>query len=419
MTGSRFDGKRYRNPGPSASRSLAEVLRWQATARSEAVALPRGARRARRSALGRRTRHGRGHVREPRHVPAAGAGPRNPDQSDLVGAGEPGPVRRAAPRARAGLPFDALPRVGLVLLSHNHYDHLDRPTLARLEAVHRPPIVTLAGNDRYLAAQGLTRVHALDWWQSIEVHGARITATPAQHFSGRGLLDRNRALWGGFVVEWEGPTVYVAADTGYWSHFHEVREQFGRVGLALLPIGAYEPRWFMGPAHMNPADAVRAHLDLGGPPSIGMHFGTFRLTDEAWDDPPRALAAALAAHGIERARFRVPRPGQTFVVGGGRPAIDFGMPPSPRFETLAVHAGAAVDPATGAVTAPIHLSTTFERAPDASFPSGFGTRAPATRRASRSNRASPRSREAPMPRPSPPGRRRPSRCSRRSAPATT
>jgi L-ascorbate metabolism protein UlaG (beta-lactamase superfamily) len=204
--------------------------------------------------------------------------------------------------------------VDLVLLSHNHYDHLDRPTLAALAAAHRPTVVTLRGNERYLGAAPHGRVKALDWWESIEVGGTRVTATPAQHFSGRGLFDRDRALWGGFVLEWDGPTVFFASDTGYWSHFREIHDHFSRPGLALLPIGAYEPRWFMAPAHMNPSDAVRAHVDLGAPPTLGMHFGTFRLTDEAWDDPPRALDAALDEAGVDRRGFRAPRPGETFLV---------------------------------------------------------------------------------------------------------
>jgi len=315
VTGSRFDGTRYRNPGPSASRSLADVVRWQTTAERKPwpTRVPLDAPGIPPEAVA----SGLVAATFVNHATFILQSHRLALLTDPIWSERASPVAFAGPRRvhAPGVAFGALPRIGLVLLSHNHYDHLDRRTLARIEAAHRPTIVTLAGNERYLASQGLTRVVPLDWWQSAEVNGARITATPAQHFSGRGLLDRDRALWGGFIVEWDGPTVYVAADTGYWSHFHEVRQQFGRVGLALLPIGAYEPRWFMAPAHMNPDDAVRAHLDLGGPPSIGMHFGTFRLTDEAWDDPPRQLSAALEAHAVDPARFRVPRPGQTFLVG--------------------------------------------------------------------------------------------------------
>jgi L-ascorbate metabolism protein UlaG (beta-lactamase superfamily) len=315
MTSSRFDGRRFHNPGRSASKSLADVLRWQLTA--DRRPWPARVALRREGAL-------------PAQVPAGHVAATFVNHStfvlqlgglvlltDPVWSERASPVAFAGPRRvhPPGLRLDAIPRVDLVLLSHNHYDHFDRATLDRLEAGHRPPIVTLRGNEAYLRRHEGGRLHALDWWQSVEVAGVRVTATPALHFSGRGILDRDRALWGGLVVEWDGPTVFFAADTGYWSHFREVRHRFGTVGLALLPIGAYEPRWFMASAHMNPADAVRAHLDLGGPPSIGMHFGTFRLTDEAWEDPPRELAAALQQSGVAPSRFRVPTPGETFIVG--------------------------------------------------------------------------------------------------------
>jgi L-ascorbate metabolism protein UlaG (beta-lactamase superfamily) len=315
MTSSRFDGRRFHNPGRSASRGIGEVLRWQMTA--DRRPWPARIALAREGVL-------------PSGLPDAHAAATFVNHAtfvlqlggltlvtDPVWSERASPVRFAGPRRvhPPGIRLEAIPRVDLVLLSHNHYDHFDRPTLERIEAEHEAPIVTLRGNEAYLRRHDARRVRAIDWWQSVDVAGLRVTATPAQHFSGRGLFDRDRALWGGLVVEWDGPTVFFAADTGYWSHFREVRDRFGTVGLALLPIGAYEPRWFMGPAHMNPADAVRAHLDLGGPPSVGMHFGTFRLTDEGWDDPPRALAAALDQSRVDPARFRVPTPGETFVVG--------------------------------------------------------------------------------------------------------
>ena len=153
----------------------------------------------------------------------------------------------------------------------------------------------------------------LTWWQALALEHARVTMTPAQHFSARTPFDRNRTLWGSFVIEGEWPRVFFAADTGYWRHFDEVRARFGAIDLALLPIGAYEPRWFMRPAHMNPADAVQAHLDLQARLSVAMHFGTFRLTDEAWDDPPRHLGEALDARGVPHDRFRVLRPGETLI----------------------------------------------------------------------------------------------------------
>jgi L-ascorbate metabolism protein UlaG (beta-lactamase superfamily) len=221
-----------------------------------------------------------------------------------------GPKRHHAP----GIRFEDLPPIDVVLISHNHYDHMDVHTLRRLEARDRPRFVTGTGNGPFLRARGLSRVDELTWWQSIDLGAVRVTMGPAQHFSARTPFDRNRTLWGSFVIEGDWPRVFFAADTGYWRHFEEVRASFGAIELALLPIGAYEPRWFMRPAHMNPADAVQAHLDLQARLSVAMHFGTFRLTDEARDEPPQQLGEALDARGVPRDRFRVLRPGQTLTV---------------------------------------------------------------------------------------------------------
>jgi L-ascorbate metabolism protein UlaG (beta-lactamase superfamily) len=219
-----------------------------------------------------------------------------------------GPRRVRAP----GLPFEQLPRIDAVLVSHNHYDHLDLDTLRRLEHAHRPLFVTGLGNRRFLEDHGLQRVVELDWWQSVRHAGADIVFTPAQHWSGRGIRGRNRTLWGGFVVTADERSLYFAGDTGYAQHqFTAIRERCGAPDIALLPIGAYEPRWFMREQHMDPDDAVRAHLDLGSRLSIGTHFGCFQLTDEAIDDPVIALGAALRAHAVETQRFRVLETGET------------------------------------------------------------------------------------------------------------
>jgi L-ascorbate metabolism protein UlaG (beta-lactamase superfamily) len=213
------------------------------------------------------------------------------------------------------VPFERLPPIDVVLVSHNHYDHLDLPTLRLLESVYQPLFLTTLGNRRFLKSRGLECVEELDWWQSFVVGPAlEVVATPAQHFAGRGLFDRNRTLWGGFLIRTAARTVYFAADTGYPGPFQEVRKRADRIDLALLPFGAYEPRWFMGPVHMNPEEAVRAHLDLGGPFTLGMHYGTFQLTDEPIDEPERLLRAALAQRGVPPSQFRVPAFGETIRV---------------------------------------------------------------------------------------------------------
>ena len=222
-----------------------------------------------------------------------------------------GPRRVHAP----GVAFDRLPRIDVVLVSHNHYDHMDLQTLKRLEARDRPRFVTGTGNGPFLRARGLSRVDELTWWQSIDLGpfasrwGRRSISRrePRSIATGRcGAASSSKAI---------GRASSSPRDTGYWRHFERgAGERSAPIELALLPIGAYQPRWFMRPAHMNPADAVQAHLDLQARLSVAMHFGTFRLTDEAWDDPPRHLGEALDARGVPRDRFRVLRPGETLIV---------------------------------------------------------------------------------------------------------
>jgi L-ascorbate metabolism protein UlaG (beta-lactamase superfamily) len=223
------------------------------------------------------------------------------------------PVWFAGPHRvrRPGQSLDALPSVDLLLVTHNHYDHMDLRTLRRVRRRWAPPAVTGLDNARHLAKAGIRDAVELDWWQGTDVAGARVTYVPAQHFSSRTLRDRNRSLWGGFVIEAGGAVVYFAGDSGYCPHFAEIGRRFPRIDLALLPIGAYEPRWFMRQQHVNPEEAVRAHLDLRPQRSLGMHFGTFQLTDEAIDAPVTALQRARWSAGLAEAEFDVLGFGQT------------------------------------------------------------------------------------------------------------
>ena len=202
----------------------------------------------------------------------------------------------------------------MVLLSHNHYDHCDLRTLQRLARRFNPLVVTLLGNVALVRSTGIRRVEALDWWERARIAPMEVTVTPAHHFAARGVLDRNRALWGGFVLASCDRRIYFAGDTAYASFFPEVRRRLGPIDLALLPIGAYEPRWFMQSVHMNPAEAVQAHLDLEAAASLGMHFGTFQLTSEGLDAPLQALDQACAARHVPPSRFRAPRFGESVTV---------------------------------------------------------------------------------------------------------
>ena len=225
------------------------------------------------------------------------------------------PVQWAGPRrVRApGLALADLPAVDLVLLSHNHYDHMDLPSLRRLHERDAPQIVTTLGNARTLARAGAGVAQELDWWDQTQSGRVSITATPARHFSRRGLRDQNRSLWAGFMLRTEGGQVLFAGDSGAGPHWAAIQDRLGAPGVALLPIGAYAPRWLMGPVHMDPEEAVQAHLALGVRRSIGMHFGTFQLTDEAIDAPVTGLVEACRAHGVDGA-FGVIGFGETVVL---------------------------------------------------------------------------------------------------------
>ncbi|WP_428683780.1 MBL fold metallo-hydrolase [Sphingopyxis sp.] len=219
-----------------------------------------------------------------------------------------GPKRVTAP----GVELDALPPIDAILLSHNHYDHLDMATLAKLVARHDPLIVTPLGNDRIIHRRvPKARIVAGDWGDHFDVApGATVHIVPALHWSSRGPRDRRMALWGGFVLEAAGKRVYFAGDTGYGTGaiFRDIGARFGPVDLAILPIGAYDPRWFMAAQHCDPEEAIRIMLDVGAKAAVGMHWGTFKLTDEARDDPERRLAAGLLARGIEPSRFAALHP---------------------------------------------------------------------------------------------------------------
>jgi len=202
-----------------------------------------------------------------------------------------GPKRHRAP----GLRFEDLPPIDAVLVSHNHYDHLDAPTLRRLRGAR---IFTPLGNAALMARHDVGGATDLDWWQSARVSDrVTVTLVPAQHFCARGLSDRNATLWGGFVIAGPSGSAYFAGDTGWGQHFAQVAERFGPVRVAMLPIGAYLPRWFMKPAHISPAEAVHAHFALQARTSIAMHYGTFFLGDDGFEEPMHDLRAAVAARG--------------------------------------------------------------------------------------------------------------------------
>jgi len=228
-----------------------------------------------------------------------------------------GPLNVMGPRRvrQPAVLFADLPPISIVLLSHNHYDQCDVRTLGLLAERFDPVVLTPLGNGALVRSAGIRRVEELDWWQNAHTSALPITLTPAHHFSARTPLDKNRALWGGFMLGLERARIYFAGDSAYAPLFRDVRQRLGPIDLALLPIGAYEQRWFMQVVHMNPAEAVQAHLDLEAAESIGMHFGTFQLTTEGIDEPLRGLEDACRARNIPPSRFRTLQFGESARLG--------------------------------------------------------------------------------------------------------
>jgi L-ascorbate metabolism protein UlaG (beta-lactamase superfamily) len=219
-----------------------------------------------------------------------------------------GTPRNVAP----GLAIADLPPIDSQLVSHSHYDHLDMPTLAAVKS----PVIAGLRLGRLFRHNGLPCTE-LGWWETARVRGVEITFVPAQHWSRRGPFDGNRTLWGGFVIRGRGATIYHSGDTAWFEGFAEIGRRFPGLDAALLPIGAYDPAWFMERQHMNPEQALRAFGALGARTFLAMHWGTFKLTDEPLDEPPARLEAERVRLGLPAGRVRVLAVGETLEVGGG------------------------------------------------------------------------------------------------------
>jgi L-ascorbate metabolism protein UlaG (beta-lactamase superfamily) len=225
-----------------------------------------------------------------------------------------GPKRHRSP----GIRFEELPPIDALLVSHNHYDHLDLPTLRRLAKRGVERSITTLGNRDLIRETGIAAVDELDWWQSVRLSKeVSVTVVPAQHFSSRTLWDRNRTLWGGFVISGPSGNVFYAGDTGYGPHFREIAQRFSPIRVALLPIAPFRPQNSTEPpysryprVHMGPAEAVQAHTDLRAGISIAAHFQVFQLGGDGFDDAVNELKSALAEQGLKPETFVAPSPGQ-------------------------------------------------------------------------------------------------------------
>ena len=229
------------------------------------------------------------------------------------------PLRFAGPKRvnDPGIPFEFLPAIDAVLITHCHYDHLDLATLSRLAAVHRPRVIVPLGNDTIIRHhEPRISTEAYDWGGRAIIEPLSISLVPSRHWSARTLFDRNRALWASFLIDTPVGRIYHVGDSGYGDgrHFRSAQRD-GAIRLAVLPIGAYEPRWFMREQHMNPEEAVIAFRDTGAELALAHHHGTFQLTDEPIDAPERELIRALTNANIPLARFRVLKPGQVWEIG--------------------------------------------------------------------------------------------------------
>lgn len=224
-----------------------------------------------------------------------------------------GPKRISPP----GIEFENLPKIDLVLISHDHYDHLDIPTLRRLEEKFHPVFVVPLGIESTLESLKLSQVQTLDWWAEFAFKDSiHVTLTPAQHNSGRGVFDKNKTLWGGFVITSGQQKVFFAGDTAWGDHFEKIHDHFGSMSVALLPIGAYKPEFKMSRFHISPAEAVKAASTLHAELSIPIHYNTFQLTAEDFGEPLRDLETALLKSDSAKVKFAPLRTGESICYSG-------------------------------------------------------------------------------------------------------
>jgi len=286
-----FDGKRFYNPNAPQASGLLNVLRWKLKSRSEKS--PKFVDDVRQVVPVRRLEGNGLRSTLVNHSTVLLQDRRFNILTDPIWSERTSPFSWIGPQRhrKPGIAFESLPALDAVLISHNHYDHLDLPTLRRLASAQKTIFVVPSRLARFLLTQNIGPVQELDWGESFSFQGFTVHCVPALHFSARGAGDRNKTLWCGYVIETQERIIYFAADTAYGPHFTQIREKFGSPQLALLPIGAYAPRWFMSPVHMSPEEAIRAHRELGAQTSIAIHHGTFQLADDGIDTPKNHLSA--------------------------------------------------------------------------------------------------------------------------------
>ena len=286
-----FDGRRFYNPDAPQAPGYVDGLRWKLTSRPEPS--PSFIADVQPSIPPQRVNGSGLHVTVVNHSTVLLQQRNSNILTDPIWSERSSPFSWIGPRRRRkpGVLWKNLPPIDAVLLSHNHFDHMDLPTLRQLATLGNSTFIVPLGVERLLGSEKIGPVHALDWGESLSLPNFTVHCVPALHFSARGLSDRNKTLWCGYLIEFPERLVYFAGDTAFGPHFAQIRERFGPPHLALLPIGAYEPRWFMHPVHMGPDEAVRAHEILGAGTSVAIHHGTFQLADEGLDTAKKELLA--------------------------------------------------------------------------------------------------------------------------------
>ena len=286
-----FDGKRFYNLDAPQAPGFFELLRWKFSSRTERS--PSFVCDVEQSVPARHVEGNGLRVTLVNHSTVLIQGRDFNILTDPMWSERASPFSWAGPRRRRkpGVSSGNLPRIDAVVISHNHYDHLDLPTLRWLAMRGDSTFIVPLRQAKLLRSQKLEPVRELDWGESIALESLTVHCVPAVHFSSRAIFDRNRTLWCGYVIETAERVIYFAGDTAFGNHFADIRERFGAPDLALLPIGAYEPRWFMSRVHMAPDEALQAHDILGARASIAIHHGTFQLADEALDAPREQLTS--------------------------------------------------------------------------------------------------------------------------------
>lgn len=300
-----FDGKRFYNPDAAQALGLLDVLRWKLTSRAEPS--PSFVSDVEQSIPPRRVEGSELRSTLVNHSTVLLQQSASNILTDPVWSARASPLSWIGPRRRRspGIRREDLPRIDIVLISHNHYDHLDLATLRWLTSCGDSVFVVPIGVAQLLRSEKIGPTHELDWGEMRTFGETTVYSVPALHFSSRGIFDRNKTLWCGYVLKSQNRMVYFAGDTAFGNHFSQIRDRFGSPCLSLLPIGAYEPRWFMSPVHMAPEEAVRAHEILGSETSIAIHHGTFQLADD----------------GLDRAKEQVlksARPDSFLILGNGQ-----------------------------------------------------------------------------------------------------